>query len=618
MKEELSAPVQNPAETMDQTAESNVIACSVESTTTNNKDLRNQNLRNQHLTMPRHRGKFVKKSKLASLNCLRKQWTRVDNGQQANKIKKIDNLGDDGNIPQFFIPAVRLVDLNLLAVKLWCQFCDKPLSLRNCVDEKKNMFKSLLQIQCTYCDKVREVSLSWVDEKGGTIVYEGRSKRRVLRNDDDLYRLKILSKTSRIANKKAAQKSKECKKVAPKKNQKKSVVVEPLPSDNNKQGLAIESTFSLCLPQLPNTANYILPETSENGNLPIAGTSSPVEANQDFHVVNIDNILKSESEVDMDCDDDDDNYSIESEPDVSQIPEHLMRNVRFSRDGPDYEWEPMGMAKDESEGPPREPQMDEVCYYCPEKFETIHRRRAHMVAAHEEFSQRICGTCGVKSASDSRFKTHLRRHRADLHVVCDYCGESVLRTYLKIHQQRHQPKSIVCPKCPDKAYASEANLIKHNLFVHVTPFKCDFCAKSIRGRWRFTEHIKTHVMNRKYKCLHCSATFERRDNRNTHVKNNHNFVCLVCSAKFTTASLAKDHTESSHTQQEISDLGLDGNSAFEKVTKFRCQICLQHFASNQSLGFHTQRIHGKDKDKINDEKLKKGGSETEVSHQKSG
>ena len=51
---------------------------------------------------------------------------------------------------------LRVVDLLILAKNLWCQACDVPLSLKNCVREKRSVFSSTLWVSCNKCQSVTQ------------------------------------------------------------------------------------------------------------------------------------------------------------------------------------------------------------------------------------------------------------------------------------------------------------------------------------------------------------------------------------------------------------------------------------------------------------------------------
>ncbi|XP_065337532.1 uncharacterized protein LOC135937994 [Cloeon dipterum] len=70
-----------------------------------------------------------------------------------------------------FNPNFRLVDLNLMAKKLWCEPCSEPLSLRNCVEDKQRLYNSEIRVKCHKCSETVEFPLTWLSPTGSLSAY---------------------------------------------------------------------------------------------------------------------------------------------------------------------------------------------------------------------------------------------------------------------------------------------------------------------------------------------------------------------------------------------------------------------------------------------------------------
>jgi KRAB domain-containing zinc finger protein len=213
---------------------------------------------------------------------------------------------------------------------------------------------------------------------------------------------------------------------------------------------------------------------------------------------------------------------------------------------------------------------------------------------HPKFLQLKCGVCKKKMKTMPQFHKHIQvNHRKKLLRICPHCGIMCKNNRsLVSHMESHIPVSeadFPCQTC-SKMFRSNRLLVDHQK-IHLPPFVCDFCSKRIPTRKRLLEHMYLHTNNKTYDCEICGASFVRKDNRMTHMKNNHNWICLICFGKYTTKEIVKAHVDSEHSQEDIETLA-DGGVTHERVTRFQCQICLRYLASKQSLDFHSATHSG--------------------------
>jgi len=75
------------------------------------------------------------------------------------------------SIPKRFTPCFRLVDLDVLAQCLWCNHCQQPLSLKNCIKDCIKAFCSFLHVKCNKCASVHKVPLTRVTDEGSFEAY---------------------------------------------------------------------------------------------------------------------------------------------------------------------------------------------------------------------------------------------------------------------------------------------------------------------------------------------------------------------------------------------------------------------------------------------------------------
>jgi len=76
------------------------------------------------------------------------------------------------DFPDYYSQPIRMVDLNVMAKCLWCNECNKALSLRDCVEDEHNLFMSVLKIKCLGCKQVKRLALSLLGTDGNCEAYQ--------------------------------------------------------------------------------------------------------------------------------------------------------------------------------------------------------------------------------------------------------------------------------------------------------------------------------------------------------------------------------------------------------------------------------------------------------------
>jgi len=89
-----------------------------------------------------------------------------------NRVEEKEEEETPYDFPDLFSQPIRMVDLNVMAKRLWCDECCKALSLRDYVEDEHNLFKSVLKIKCYGCDQVKSVALSLLSTDGNCSAYQ--------------------------------------------------------------------------------------------------------------------------------------------------------------------------------------------------------------------------------------------------------------------------------------------------------------------------------------------------------------------------------------------------------------------------------------------------------------
>jgi KRAB domain-containing zinc finger protein len=136
------------------------------------------------------------------------------------------------------------------------------------------------------------------------------------------------------------------------------------------------------------------------------------------------------------------------------------------------------------------------CNLCDTVFQNVPSIVDHIKSAHSNMHPFSCVQCGKSFKSRHYLKSHEEIHNINTNHKCHLCG-------------------VLCKQ--------KSNLFKHIKTVHstLTPYKCDQCDKSFKGKNCLNRHKLIHNPESKFKCHLCDASFKQRGGRSRHVKRVH-------------------------------------------------------------------------------------------------
>ncbi|XP_065335678.1 serendipity locus protein delta-like isoform X2 [Cloeon dipterum] len=520
-------------------------------------------------------------------------------------------------VPQIFVPPFRLVDLNVLALKLWCSTCVLPLSLRDCVEDVESLFRSELKVGCPKCFKVAFVPLTLMEENGKLSAYGSEDilgSKLAGKNSEPS--IEIMESYSLVESATLLQNTEENKL-----EERWETIQDPpenVESHVQEESQEVEEIIEVKVE--PEDEDIIVEEIvlareeRATTNIPAPrkrGRKQTLEAFRDecLPVVQVvprsplTVVYSSSSESDHNQDDDghkavrsggnvrhvlidysSDNYESPSEAEASDVwePEET------DSDSEDWILDEEDMDSESDEEFRKLKRLNsgwmEKCIYCPLEFPNFLVASRHMRSEHPDYKALKCGLCNRKWKTAQGFNKHLYTHRpSKKRFFCEQCG--TFWANLEKHMISHITEAnFKCRECPAKLKTAN-RLWTHIKAVH-KKCTCDFCHKVV-GRKRIENHIRTHIgIKKRYECNICKARFVHRDNMKTHMRNNHNYVCLVCFKQFNCKpEQVQEHASKEHSAEEIKNSCVDGKN-YEKVTRFQCQQCYRYLASKQSLQFH--------------------------------
>lgn len=106
---------------------------------------------------------------------------------------------------------------------------------------------------------------------------------------------------------------------------------------------------------------------------------------------------------------------------------------------------------------------------------------------------------------------------------CHECGKAFIsKGLLTAHKKRHEDTTYPCHIC-GKVFRLPSGYRNHVKTHRVErDFKCTICGKTFNTRIYLTRHMDIHS-ERKHKCHYCDSTFNTGDGRRQHQRHMHKY-----------------------------------------------------------------------------------------------
>ena len=256
-----------------------------------------------------------------------------------------------------------------------------------------------------------------------------------------------------------------------------------------------------------------------------------------------------------------------------------------------------------------------TCDICNYSFMGQGALEEHNNAKHVLRKNHQCTKCEFKTA----WKGELRKHVKVMHEEHDWqlhhCTDCGYKTKYKKHLNRHmkthekERKKHQCTHCA-KEFLSLKGWQEHITVAHgnVT-YKCDICDFETKWKINYDKHIKCHGNEEELKCPDCTFSTHWRESLNKHIKTVHILQntkirrCKPCKLEFKSYFDYNQHIKANH-QGKCKNCDYQTmNSVLmrrhqercnKNVKLFHCEHCEFKASSTFVLGFHRNKIHGRE------------------------
>ncbi|TRY94892.1 hypothetical protein DNTS_032992 [Danionella cerebrum] len=266
------------------------------------------------------------------------------------------------------------------------------------------------------------------------------------------------------------------------------------------------------------------------------------------------------------------------------------------------------------------------CKHCDMSFSVAAALSYHTKKKHSEGKMYSCQYCSASFAQSIELTRHVRTHTGDKPYVCRECGKGFKQANgLSVHLQtfHNRMESHDCQKCRVSFSALE-DLRQHIQEIHPKDLhQCPDCNRIFSSEATLEKHSSSHHGNKPYSCQRCNKAYQTLSGLWYHKRTAHNesgqvqgdtgprsfdrLQCDVCKRSFSSRVLLRNHTCEAHTEVQVSicascSIPLSSEQDLEEhvcsnvqathsSSLFRCELCLQHFLSEQDFQQHFLSTH---------------------------
>lgn len=197
---------------------------------------------------------------------------------------------------------------------------------------------------------------------------------------------------------------------------------------------------------------------------------------------------------------------------------------------------------------------------------------------HEVDNKFLCAICNLNFGTVGTYELHLQRHMSTsvnlTRKVCSICGYKFSSDKMyTLHMHNHRQRDY------------EENKAKKNRIFDLKDLKCIFCGEQFNTNSMLMTHLKSaHMLS----CKQCNEEFETDESLKNHMRKTHReskYICNICGDHFASQESIYEH------------IAVHGTGKTEKIhdkleKPLRCKICHATLKTTYTMKCHMDKHRG--------------------------
>lgn len=196
-----------------------------------------------------------------------------------------------------------------------------------------------------------------------------------------------------------------------------------------------------------------------------------------------------------------------------------------------------------------------LLYFCLECGKEYDKKKSYISHIKVDYDNMVkCDMC-ERDFRSNRIKDHVKEsHSKHGKINCVECGVDMPKSKMDYHMTSHTGvKPFQCLYC-GKGFSNRSQRNVHTrIHTEERPYECTMCHLKCRQSTDLNRHMETHTMKKSIECTVCGTKFTHKISLKYHMdihNNTQKYPCKFCDKKLHTATSLKSHVERTHLMEK--------------------------------------------------------------------